>query len=49
MTLDLSSVARLVLLNWSINMTREELKEMFNRLKEQKYYEHQDQTSSRGR
>lgn len=30
-------------------MTREELKEMLNRLKEQKYYEHEDQIVSRGR
>ena len=30
-------------------MSREELKEMLNRLKEQKYYEHEDQIASRGR
>ena len=30
-------------------MTREELKEMLNRLKEQKYYEHEDQIAHRGR
>jgi hypothetical protein len=30
-------------------MTREELKEMLNRLKEQKYYEHEDQIVSRSR
>lgn len=30
-------------------MTREELKEMLNRLKEQKYYEHEDQIASRSR
>lgn len=30
-------------------MTREELKEVLNRLKEQKYYEHEDQIASRSR
>lgn len=30
-------------------MTREELKEMLNRLKEKSYYEHEDQIASRGR
>lgn len=30
-------------------MTREELKEMLNRLKEQKYYEHEDQIVARSR
>lgn len=30
-------------------MTREELKEILNRLKEQKYYEHEDQIASRSR
>lgn len=30
-------------------MTREELKELMNRQKEQKYYEHEDQIASRGR
>lgn len=30
-------------------MTREELKEMLNRLKEQKYYEHEEQVVSRSR
>lgn len=30
-------------------MTREELKEMLNRLKEKAYYEHEDQIASRSR
>ena len=30
-------------------MTREELKEMLNRQKEQKYYEHEEQIVSRSR
>lgn len=30
-------------------MTREELKEMLNRLKEKSYYEHEDQIASRSR
>lgn len=30
-------------------MTREELKELMNRQKEQKYYEHEDQIASRSR
>lgn len=30
-------------------MTREELKEMLNRLKEKSYYEHEDEVASRSR
>jgi hypothetical protein len=31
------------------SMSREELKEMLNRLKEKSYYEHEDQIASRSR
>ena len=31
------------------SMSREELKEMMNRLKEKSYYEHEDQIASRSR